>query len=109
MPSKRVYSPYTHEAALLLGKLIQLGRKEKKMTTKDLADRAGIARGTLQKIEQGKLTSEIGLVFEVATLAGIKLFETNTPITQQLENITNKVALLPQSIRQNKKEVDDDF
>ena len=64
-PVNRTYLRQTRDAAEMLGKLIRLGRKERKMTEEDLSGRAGISRRTLQKIERGDLKCEIGLVFEV--------------------------------------------
>lgn len=107
---KRTYSRATREATELLGKLIRLGRKERKMTENDLAGRAGISRATLQKIERGDLKCEVGLFFEVATLAGVKLFgaEDSSTVSMHLGRTNDKLALLPQSVRTSVK-VDDDF
>lgn len=107
---KRTYSRVTREATELLGKLIRLGRKERRMTESELAGRAGISRATLQKIERGDLKCEIGLVFEVATLVGVKLFEAEDAqaLSMHLDRINDKLALLPQSVRAAVK-VDDDF
>ena len=105
----RTYSHATREAAQVLGKLIRLERKERKMTEADLAARAGISRTTLQKIEQGGLKCELGLVFEVATLVGVNLYGADTPSTVALYHarINDRLALLPHSIRAPK--VDDEF
>ncbi len=62
-PLSRTYSRYSRDAAELMGKLIRLGRTERKLTAQDLADRAGISRGLLQRIEKGDLKCEIGAVF----------------------------------------------
>ncbi len=108
---KRTYSRVTREATELLGKLIRLGRKERKMTENELAGRAGISRATLQKIEHGDLKCEIGLFFELAALVGVKLFGTDDPsstVSMHLGRIDDKLALLPQSVRTSVK-VDDDF
>ena len=106
----RAYSRYSREAAALMGKMIRLYRTERKFTTQDLADRAGISRVTLQKIEKGDMKCEIGLVFEVATLVGIRLFETDTMSIGSLEErVEDKIALLPKSIRKSKRPVSDDF
>ena len=107
---KRTYSRVTREAAELFGKLIRLGRKERKMTESELAGRAGISRATLQKIERGDLTCEIGLFFEAATLVGVTLFEADNSqaVSMHLGRINDKLALLPQRIRTSVK-VDDDF
>ncbi len=112
MPSQksRTYSRYTADAARLFGKLIRLGRKELKMTVQDLADRAGVSRGTVQRMESGNLKCEIGLVFEVATLAGVKLFDADkSSLNIHIDRTNDKIALLPKSIRKTQKEVDDDF
>lgn len=107
---KRTYSRATREAATLLGKLIRLGRKERKMTESDLAGRAGISRATLQKIEHGDLKCEIGLCFEVAILVGVNLFgeDGSSKVTMHIDRINDKLALLPQSVRTAVK-VNDDF
>jgi DNA-binding XRE family transcriptional regulator len=110
MPKIKAYSHYTREAIGLLGKMIRLHRIEKKLTTQDLADRSGISRRTLQKIERGDMKCEIGIVFEVAALVGIRLFETDTHTIGSLEaRIEDRIALLPKSVRMPKREVKDDF
>ena len=109
-PQKRTYFRATRDAAELLGKLIRLGRKERKMTEEDLAGRAGISRRTLQKIERGDLKCEIGLFFEVATIVGVKLFGIEDPATvsMHIDRVNDKLALLPQRVRSDMK-VDDEF
>jgi DNA-binding XRE family transcriptional regulator len=110
LKKERVYSGYSVDAVALLGKLIQLSRKERKISENGLAERAGIARSTLQRIEKGDLTCEIGLVFEVATILGTKLFDADRgSLNTQLEWADDKIALLPKAIRKSKKTVDDDF
>jgi len=110
MKKQRTYSKYALEATTLLGEQIKLGRKQHKWSEKILSERAGISRATLQKIENGEMNCAIGLYFEVATLIGINLFEHNNfPLSQQIERIKDKVALLPKRIKSNTKEVDDDF
>jgi DNA-binding XRE family transcriptional regulator len=106
----RTYSRYTKEAALLLGRFIQLGRKSRKLSESDLADRIGISRTTLQKIEKGSLTCEIGIVLEAAALVGVKLFEVDSKdsFESKLDSVNDKLAFLPRSVRKS-KEVDDDF
>lgn len=107
---ERPYSRYNVEAGKLLGKLIQVARKERRISEVALAERAGIARSTLQRIEKGDLTCEIGLVFEVATIVGVKLFDADSRfLRMQAETADFKIALLPKSIRKAKKDVDDDF
>lgn len=109
-PVNRTYLRHTRDAAELLGKLIRLGRKERKMTEAELSGRAGISRRTLQKIERGDLKCEIGLVFEVANLVGVSLFgdQGGAHIFSTISRIDDKLALLPQLVRRAVK-VNDEF
>jgi len=110
MVKDRTYSRYTREAAALLGKQVQLGRKQRKWTEHELADRAGISRATLQKIEKGDLNVAIGLVFEVAALVGVALFdEERTALASHLARTDDTLALLPRAVRKRRKTVDDEF
>jgi transcriptional regulator with XRE-family HTH domain len=110
MPKQRGYSLHTKQAAILLGKQIQLGRKQQSWSEQELAKRAGISRATLQKIENGSLSCALGLVLEVATLVGVVLFNDQTSeLTNLIIETTNKILLLPKRIQKKPDEVDDDF
>jgi transcriptional regulator with XRE-family HTH domain len=106
----RTYSRVTRDVLTLLGGLIRLGRKQRKMSEADLAARVGIARSTLQLIERGHPKVEIGLVFEAATLVGVPLFvDEPTRLASEQSRIDDKLALLPQSVRVPRSKVKDDF
>ena len=93
-----------------MGEQIKLGRKQRRWTEKNLADRAGISRATLQKIENGDMSCAIGLVFEAATLVGVKLFDPDTThLSKHIEQTRDKIAVLPQRIKTKIKVVRDDF
>ncbi len=110
MIKQRKYSKYAIEAVILLGEQIKLGRKLRKWSEKNLAERAGISRATLQKIESGEMSCSIGLVFEVAALAAVNLFEQDKlPLSRHLEQTRDKIALLPKRIQAKTKVVHDDF
>ena len=110
MDKKRVYSQYSKLAAQLLGKAVRLARKERRFTAQELANRAGITRVTLASIEKGDMRCEIGLVFEVASLVGIRLFDADeTGIKMGINQINDKIALLPKSVYPTSKVVIDDF
>lgn len=111
MPQQpRTYSRVTRDVLALLGGLIRLGRKQRKMSEADLAARVGIARSTLQLIEKGHPKVEIGLVFEAATLAGVPLFvDEPSRLASEQSRIEDKLALLPQSVRIPRSKVKDDF
>lgn len=106
----RTYSRYSRDASVLLGGLIRAARKERRLTAQELAERAGVSRGLLQRIEKGDLKCEIGAVFEVATIVGIKLFDADeSTLTKHLRQTEEKLTLLPKSIRKKTKVVRDDF
>ena len=106
----RTYSRYSRDASSLLGGLIRAARKERKLTAQEVADRVGISRGLLQRIEKGDLKCEIGAVFEVAVIVGVKLFDADeTTLTRHIRQTEDKLALLPKSVRKKSKAVRDDF
>ena len=110
MKTSRTYSKFAIEAATLLGEQIKLARKLRKWSESSLAERAGISRATLQKIEAGDMSCAIGLVFETASVVGISLFESDTqPLTKNIQRTRDTLALLPKKIKAKKKKVDDDF
>jgi transcriptional regulator with XRE-family HTH domain len=94
----------------MLGKLIRAGRAERGLTARELADRAGISRTTLSSIEKGAPGPEIGIVFEVASIVGVRLFDQDERSLQwHNTRLDEKLALLPKSVRHAAKAVDDDF
>jgi DNA-binding XRE family transcriptional regulator len=110
MPRQRTYSRITTDALVMLGKLIRVGRAEKGMTAQDLADRAGISRTTLFNIEKGATGAEIGTVFEVASLAGVRLFDNDErTLRMRTSHLDERLVLLPKHVRQKTKEFNDDF
>lgn len=109
MAKQRTYSKYALNAALLLGEEIKTCRKLRGWSETELAERAGISRATLQKIEKGDMSCAIGLVFEVATLVGVKLFEGEASLSDQIHYMEMMKAVLPKRIRAKEKAVKDDF
>lgn len=110
MKKIRTYSRYNIEAVTLLGKQIRLGRKQRKWTEAELAQRAGISLATVKRLEKGDMTCAVGLVFEVAMVVGMKLFsDDNLSLEMLKEHIDAKIALLPKTIRNIQKDLDDDF
>ena len=94
----------------MLGKQIKLGRKQRKWTEAELAQRAGISVSTVKRLEKGDMTCAVGLMFEVAILVGVKLFSgDNFTLETWKERINDKIALLPKTIRSIQNELDDDF
>lgn len=106
----RAYSRYTDEAIQLLAGRIKATRLERNITTRELSERAGISRGLLRRIENGDPACSIGVVFEVATLLGLQLFQSDyDDLVLKNKMIGDKMTLLPSRIRKAKVEIDDDF
>lgn len=107
--TKRTYSPHTLKVLEILGKMIQMKRKESGMTLQGLADRAGVSRSLVQRLEKCDPGCEIGVAFEVAHLLGIQLFDSRMGHDALSDKLSDKIALLPASIRENKIEVSNEF
>lgn len=106
----RIYSGYSTEAAILLGKQVKLGRKQRRWSEAELAQRADISVSTVKRIEKGDMSCAIGLVFEVAALVGIKLFsDDHISVTALMERTDDKIALLPKTIHSKRNKIDDNF
>ncbi len=107
---KRSYARYTIAAVELLGTLVQIERKSRRMTGQDMADRLGVDRGTLQRLEKGNPKVELGLAFEACAILGIPLFEANAhSMTVRLDEADKRVALLPSRARSKPVSASDDF
>ena len=104
------YSEHSKNTITLLGQLIQAARKEQRLTAQEVAERAGISRNFLQRIEKGDPKCNIGAFFEVATIVGVKLFDADeTTLNKHIRQVEDKLTLLPKAIHKKKRKVDDDF
>jgi len=109
-PAHRPYSRYARDAAALLGLMIRNARVERELTVAEVAERAGISRGLVHRIESGEMGSSIGAAFEVAAIVGLRLFEAEpTALTRHLSMARDRLTLLPQSVRTKTAQVKDDF
>ncbi len=109
-PTNRTYSRYSIDAVLLIGRLIKIARRERKLTVLELCERASISKGLLQRIEKGDPKCTIGAVFEVAKIVGVKLFDADeTSLAKHIWQAEDKLTLLPKSIRKKTRKVNDDF
>lgn len=96
---KRAYARHTVKGIALLGQMIRYRRKQRKMTETELAERLGIARSTVQRVERGDPKVEIGIMFEAAALVGVKLFDTDdTGVTELSQRIEDRIAVLPKHV-----------
>lgn len=110
MRSKHTWSRSASEAAQILGLEVARARRERRWTAAELAERAGITAVTLRKVERGDPTVSLGIVFEVATLVGVRLFGVErSALADLVERGRNRLALLPTSVREPTGSVHDDF
>lgn len=102
------YSLATTEALRLFGARVRLARQRRRLTVAQLAERVGVSRTTIQKIERGDPGVALGTAFEAATLLGVTLFHSD-PDRRRLEaaRVDDMLALLPESVRLTGR--DDDF
>lgn len=108
--TKRTYSAYSIAAMRLLGATIRVERKARKMSELELAERAGVARSLIQRVEQGYMTCGVGIVFEIAHIVGISLFDAGPDrLASQIKQVEDRLSLLPKAIHKKKKVINDDF
>ncbi|MFM0039107.1 helix-turn-helix transcriptional regulator [Paraburkholderia strydomiana] len=106
----RPASRYSLEAARLLGQLIRRTRLERKITVAQLAERAGLSRSLVQRIEKGDLSCSIGAVFEAAAVVGVRLFDADSStLAAALQANAEILTLLPRAVRAPRIETKDDF
>ncbi len=109
-PENRPTSRYAKEAAELLGLLIRRARIERQMTAGEVAERAGMSRGLVHRIEKGDLGASIGAAFEVASVVGLRLFDQDARgMSVRVSEALSVNTLLPQAVRTSTGKVDDDF
>ena len=106
----RPASRYSHDAIALLGQLVRRSRIERKITATELAERAGLSRGLVQRIEKGDPGCAIGAVFEAAAIVGVRLFDADQAMLGRALGANAAVmTLLPRSVRSPVPKAQDDF
>lgn len=109
MSIRAIDSPHTLEAARLLGERVRLGRRERRWTLQELAERVGVSVPTMRKVERGDPSVGLGTAFEAATLTGVPLFhEDPSRLLLETARVEDRLAVLPRLVRKPAV-VDDDF
>ena len=97
-------------ALKLLGEMIRAGRKVRKMSQKDLAERLSVSRHTVMSIEGGSPNVAVGTVFEASAIVGIPLLADNKKELNRLAvSIAGLASVLPTKSGYKRRTVDDDF
>jgi transcriptional regulator with XRE-family HTH domain len=90
--------------------MVHNARIERDLTVAEVAERAGVSRGLIHRIEKGDMGCSIGAVFEVAAIVGLRLFEADpTTLSRHLSMARDKLTLLPKAVRTGTGKVKDDF
>ena len=106
----RQYLTQTISAARVLGLQLASARRQQHRTTAEIAERAGITRVTLRRIERGDPDVTLGLYFEVASVLGVPLFGAEgRELAELVARGERELALLPSRISVRRGEVFDAF
>jgi len=105
-----VSSRATKSTLSYLGNLIKLARKERGITQEELAERIGIGRMKVNRIEAGNSKCTIGSVFEVCFVLGIPLMGCEKEHINSLSRMLSYMnKLLPENIPNKNIDFNDDF
>jgi transcriptional regulator with XRE-family HTH domain len=100
----------TREAARALGLQLAAARRRQRRTAAEIAERAGITRPTLRKVEQGDPGVTIGIYFDVASVLSVPLFGVESgALADLVARGERELALLPGRVVEPLDDVDDDF
>jgi len=109
--SKTAISRYAREGLGLFGGMIRAARIQRGMTAAELASRAGVSRGVVQRTEAGDPGVAIGSVFEMASILGIPLFDADLGRLGSIAGHQRDInALLPKrAFQASQSKPDNDF
>lgn len=106
----RQYLSQTTDAARVLGQQLAAARRRQRRTTQEVAERAGMTRVTLRRIERGDPEVALGLYFEVAAVLAVPLFGAQgRELAELVARGERDLALLPSRIDVRSEKVDDAF
>ncbi|MCO5314625.1 MAG: helix-turn-helix domain-containing protein [Solirubrobacterales bacterium] len=105
---RRSLSPLTRDAIRVLGRSVRLERLGRGWTVAELAERVGVSRRTISKVEAGDPSVSVATVFEAAVLTGVPVFSRDREALRRMDADTSlRLAVLPETVRPRK--LNDDF
>lgn len=101
----------TKDALKILAAMIRASRIQHGMSAAKLAERVGVSRGAIQRLEAGEAGTAIGTAFEAAIVLGIPLFDVAADDLATLRKQKQDInALLPQrAYLASQSDIDNDF
>lgn len=105
-----VSSRATKNTLLYLANLIKIARKERGITQEELAERIGVSRMKVNRIESGNSQVAIGSVFEACFVLGIPLMGCDKEHINNLSKMLSYInKFLPENIPSRDVNFNDDF
>jgi len=92
-----------------LGNMIKLVRKEHRMSCQELAERVGITRPTIIRMEAGTTSCSIGNYIDCCCILGIDLLQPNLDNSENISNLMNKIVNMMPKRSDSSIELFDDF
>lgn len=106
----RHFMTMTRDAVSVLGQKIAIARRTQRRSAAEVAERAGISRVTLRRVERGDPSVSVGITFEVAGVLGVPLFGADgRELAELVASGERELALLPSRIDVVDHDIDDDF
>lgn len=102
-----VYSAPTRDVCAALGSEIARARRERRWSQTELAERVGVALGTIRAVERGSPSVTLGVAVEAAVVLAIDLLGGPAAAATRAADNRRVLALLPRRVRA--EAVDDDF
>lgn len=109
MKNRHACQPLTNVALTTFGLQIASARREVGWTAQDLAERLGVSRQLVSRIEKGNPSVSVGVMFDAAVLCGVPLFDRTPAGIRDVAAVqAARFALLPKRVRVTTA-FDDDF
>ncbi len=100
----------TLNAVTALGAEVAAGRRQVGWTQLELAQRLGVSRKLVSRIESGNPGVSVGVAFEAAVLVGVPLFGVESrDLDLVSDRAVARAALLPHRIRSAPVEIENNF